>query len=38
MNSVAQWMGVDTEAELDFCMPNRKKTGTVLFNAGEIFK
>jgi len=37
MNSVVDWMGVDSEQQLDYCMPNRKQTGTKLFAANEVF-
>jgi uncharacterized protein (DUF1501 family) len=38
MNGLVQWMGVETEDELDYCMPNRKKAGMPLFNANDIFE
>jgi len=38
LTSVCEWMGVDTEAELDQCLPNRRKTGTKLFTASEVFE
>jgi len=42
-NGVAQWMGVETESELDYCLPNRIKstTGagvTGLMQASDLFK
>lgn len=36
MNSIVDWMGVP-DKDLDYCMPNRKKTGTKLFKATEVF-
>jgi uncharacterized protein (DUF1501 family) len=38
MNSVVQWMGAESDADLDYCMPNRKKTGAKLFKASEVFR
>lgn len=37
LNSVAMWMGVETPAELDQCLPNRHQTGTKLFTDSEVF-
>jgi uncharacterized protein (DUF1501 family) len=37
LNPIAQWMGVQTEAELNYCLPNRIQTGTKLFNKEEVF-
>ena len=37
MNPIVQWMGVDTELDLDVCMPNRKVTGTTMFAASQVF-
>jgi uncharacterized protein (DUF1501 family) len=36
-NGVAEWMGVDTEEGLDYCLPNRHQTGTHLFSKSELF-
>jgi hypothetical protein len=38
MNSVAGWMGLDSEQELNRCMPNRLKTGARLYKKEEVFK
>jgi uncharacterized protein (DUF1501 family) len=38
MNSVVGWMGVDSEEELNRCMPNRLKTGTRLYTKEEVFE
>jgi uncharacterized protein (DUF1501 family) len=37
LNPVVQWMGAESESDLDYAMPNRKKTGAKLFNANEVF-
>jgi uncharacterized protein (DUF1501 family) len=37
LNPIVQWMGVETEEELDSCLPNRVQTGTKLFTADEVF-
>ena len=42
-NGVAQWMGVTAEAELDYCLPNRKATSGVngftnLFSRIDLFQ
>ena len=36
-NPIAQWMGVETEKELNYCLPNRIETGTKLFQKEEVF-
>lgn len=36
-NGVAEWLGVETSEELDYCMPNRLNTGTTLFSKSELF-
>ncbi|CAB9496881.1 Protein of unknown function (DUF1800) [Seminavis robusta] len=33
-----QWLGLETEAELDYCMPNRLNAGAALFTADQVFK
>lgn len=33
-----QWMGLDTEDDLDYCMPNRHNTGTIMFTSDQTFK
>jgi uncharacterized protein (DUF1501 family) len=38
LNGVVEWMGVDTEEGLDYCMPNRHNTGTRLFSRNELFR
>jgi uncharacterized protein (DUF1501 family) len=42
-NGIAQWMGVATETELDYCLPNRKATSGVsgfsnLFSRSDLFQ
>jgi uncharacterized protein (DUF1501 family) len=37
MNAVIQWMGLTTDTDLDYCMPNRIKAGAPLLNASDIF-
>jgi Protein of unknown function (DUF1501) len=37
MNAMVQWMGVETEADLDDCMPNRKRAGTPLYYSTDVF-
>lgn len=37
LNSVAEWMGVEEELELDYCLPNRMGTGTQLFTKDDVF-
>lgn len=36
MNSIVNWMGVP-DRDLDYCMPNRKNTGSKLFQAKDVF-
>mmetsp|Transcript_3881 Transcript_3881/g.6489 ORF Transcript_3881/g.6489 Transcript_3881/m.6489 type:complete len:2423 (+) Transcript_3881:72-7340(+) len=36
-NSVVGWMGVETDEELDYCLPNRIKTGAKLYTKEEVF-
>jgi uncharacterized protein (DUF1501 family) len=38
LNPLVEWMGVDQESELNYCMPNRIKSGAQLFTQSEIFK
>lgn len=38
VNSVAGWMGLDSETELNRCMPNRLNTGARLYSKEEVFK
>ena len=35
-NGVIQHMGVESEAELDMCLPNRKNTAAVLFTETDL--
>lgn len=37
LTSAVQWMGLSTEAELDYCMPNRFRAGATLFSADQVF-
>lgn len=37
LNSVAMHMGIETENELSFCMPNRVNAGARLFTEAEVF-
>ena len=37
LNPVAQWMGVQTEAELNYCLPNRLQAGTQLLQMSDVF-
>jgi uncharacterized protein (DUF1501 family) len=42
-NAVAQWMGVTTEEELDYCLPNRKATSgidgfTDVFSVNDLYE
>ena len=37
LNPIAQWMGVQTEQELNYCLPNRITTGTKLIQKEEVF-
>ena len=32
-----QWMGLDSDEDLDYCMPNRIQTGTRLYTKDEVF-
>lgn len=36
-NGVLEWMGLDDENDLDYSMPNRRKTGTKLYTREEMF-
>lgn len=36
-NSAVAWMGVETETELDYCLPNRIQAETKLFTKEEVF-
>eukprot|EP00538_Stauroneis_constricta_P006114 CAMPEP_0119557550 /NCGR_PEP_ID=MMETSP1352-20130426/9190_1 /TAXON_ID=265584 /ORGANISM="Stauroneis constricta, Strain CCMP1120" /LENGTH=2298 /DNA_ID=CAMNT_0007604673 /DNA_START=349 /DNA_END=7245 /DNA_ORIENTATION=+ len=37
LNGIVQWMGVDTEEDLMYCMPNRFRAGAELFTKDDIF-
>lgn len=37
-NGLVQWMGIETESELDYCMPNRINTETTLFTKDDLFE
>lgn len=36
-NGIAEWMGIETEEDLDYCLPNRHNTGTKLFRKSTLF-
>jgi len=38
LHSVLQDMGVETEIEMDYCLPNRIQTGTRMFAKSELFQ
>jgi uncharacterized protein (DUF1501 family) len=38
LNPIVEWMGVDQESELNYCMPNRIKSGAPLYTQSEIFE
>lgn len=38
LNPVLEWMGVESDAELDYCMPNRITAGTKLYSQSEVFQ
>jgi uncharacterized protein (DUF1501 family) len=37
LNPIWQWLGVETAQELNYCMPNRIRTGTKMFQQSEVF-
>ena len=37
-HSVVEWMGVQTDQEMDYCLPNRQQTGTRMYSAFEVFE
>jgi hypothetical protein len=37
LNPIAQWIRLETENELNYCLPNRIETGTKLFQKEEVF-
>jgi uncharacterized protein (DUF1501 family) len=37
-NPIIEWMGVVSDEDLDYCMPNRHKTGTTLFSMEDVFQ
>jgi uncharacterized protein (DUF1501 family) len=38
LNPIWQWLGIDTAQDLDYCMPNRIRTGTKMFQQSEVFQ
>jgi hypothetical protein len=36
-NGIAQWLGVDTDEDLDWILPNRQKFGSSLFSGHDLF-
>jgi uncharacterized protein (DUF1501 family) len=38
LNPIVEWMGVDQSSELNYCMPNRIKSGAPLISVSEMFK
>jgi uncharacterized protein (DUF1501 family) len=37
LNSIVEWMGVEDEEGLNYCLPNRLKTGTTLLEKSDVF-
>ena len=37
LNGPLEWMGVDTDEDLDYCMPNRQGTGATLLTKNQLF-
>lgn len=37
LNSVVEWMGVEDEDGLNYCLPNRRRTGSNLLTKGDVF-
>lgn len=37
-HSVVEWMGVETDSERDYCLPNRKQTGSKLYSKSDVFE
>lgn len=37
-SSVVQWMGLETEEELDYCLPNRVKAGSTLYKKSDVYE
>ena len=40
-NGIVQWMGADSDSELDYCLPNRERASsgsTGLFTSGDLFE
>ena len=37
MNGILEWMGIEDASGLDYCLPNRNKTGTNLFKKNDLF-
>jgi uncharacterized protein (DUF1501 family) len=38
INPMVQWMGVDKEEDLNYCMPNRHGSGAKLYQLSEVFE
>merc|ERR1712238_145855 len=38
LNGPLEWIGVDTEESLDYCMPNRHGAGTPLLSMKQVFR
>ena len=38
INGVAQWIGVDSDSDLNAVLPNRDKFGDDLFNINDLFE
>jgi uncharacterized protein (DUF1501 family) len=37
LNPIWQWMGIEANQDLDYCMPNRIRTGTKMFQQTEVY-
>jgi hypothetical protein len=38
LNAVVEWIGLDSENDLNYAMPNRVRAGARLYRADEIFE
>ena len=36
-NGIAEWLGIDSDEDLDWILPNRQKFGSSLFNGHDLF-
>ena len=36
-NPILQWMGIESDEDLDYCMPNRVGTGTTLYSVDDVY-